>query len=739
MVADSKKISKKFNNDWENEPTFDQLNNDVIGMSGIQETIRANILTYKELKEGGKKISVQAGKSDMRPLLVRKQQEWKYPALEEPFLNTPRMFQITPRTAEDEASAKQNGILINYQYGTLMDKTKLVGDIVRTFVDEGTVIVKSGWEAEYKTKTVQKEVPVYASAEESMGIIQEALQSGQMSREQAKAVIESGKPMQIGTEIKDVEEEVLVKNQPTHEVLDGANVGIDPTCEGDLSKAQFVWHEYETSFAELMENQYDSETGHGYYRNIGDAIAKGGDGSDYYDLNSPDKVEENFKFTDKARKKLKAVEYWGYWDINNDGKLVGIVAEWVNGVLVRLEKNPFPHGRLPFSIAYNMPVLRSTRGEPDAELIAENQEAIGKLVRAAHDISSTNAVGQEFIDTNLFVSQADKNQYEKGNTVYVNSGIDVKRAIHRRSVDPIDPGVFNMIQANTQEAETLTGTKPFNGGGGSGAGLGLAKIGLDATAKRDLSTLRRLSALFVDMARMVIAMNQTFLEEEQVVRITAGEYVKVRRDDIQGNVDLRVSISTPEKDAQQAEQLGMILQTNAASMDPELYKIVLSKMLDLQYLPEEAEKIRSFEPKPNPVQEETQKLELENARLQNEKLKAEMVSIQSIVAERATRSTENISADIKNKLAQAELRAAQAELALAQAELAKSKSDELDQGFLDKASGAFDKRKFANKEHDAMLKEEEAGAKAKNEFTAREHAAVIAEESKGADDATRTR
>ena len=724
---------------WKNEPTFNDLNNDVVAMSGTQEAIRASILTYKELKDGGKKIVVQPGKSDMRPLLVRKQQEWKYPALEEPFLNTPRMFQITPRTAEDEASARQNGIMINYQYGTLMDKTKLVGDIVRTFVDEGTVIVKTGWEAEYKTKMVQKEVPVYASAEESMGMIQEALQSGQMSREQAKAVIESGKPLQVGTEVKEVSEEVLVKNQPTHEVLDGANVGIDPTCEGDMRKAQFVWHEYETSFAELIENQYDEETGHGYYRNIGAAIAKGGDSSDYYDLNSPDMVRESFKFTDKARKKLKAIEYWGYWDIQGNGKLVSIVAEWVNDVLVRLEKNPFPHGRLPFSIAYNMPVLRSTRGEPDAKLIAENQEAIGKLSRAAYDISSTNAVGQEFIDSNLFVSQADKNQYEKGNTVYVNSGMDVKRAIHRRGVEAIDPAVFNLIQANTQEAETLTGTKPFAGGGGSGAGLGLAKISLDATAKRDLSTLRRLSALFVDMARMVISMNQTYLEEEQVVRVTAGEYVPVRRDDLQGKIDLRVSISTPEKDAQQAESLSMVLQTNAASMDPELYKIVLAKILDLQYLPEEAEKVRKFEPKPDEAAQELQKLQMENARLENEKLKAEMVSIQSVVAERATRSTENISADIKNKLAQAELRAAQAELALAQAELAKSKSDELDQGFLDKASGAFDKRKFAGKEHDAMLKEEEAGAKAKTEFTAREHAAMIAEENKGADDATRTR
>lgn len=54
-------------------------------------------------------------------------------------------------------------------------------------------------------------------------------------------------------------------------------------------------------------------------------------------------------------------------------------------------------------------------GEPDAELLRENQESIGKLTRAAHDITSEQAVGQEFIDETLFPSIAVRQQYEKGN------------------------------------------------------------------------------------------------------------------------------------------------------------------------------------------------------------------------------------------------------------------------------------------------------------------------------------
>ena len=50
-----------------------------------------------------------------------------------------------------------------------------------------------------------------------------------------------------------VEKETLIKNQPEYEVCNPANVIIDPTCDGDLSKATFVAHEYNTSLAELKK------------------------------------------------------------------------------------------------------------------------------------------------------------------------------------------------------------------------------------------------------------------------------------------------------------------------------------------------------------------------------------------------------------------------------------------------------------------------------------------------------
>ena len=78
--------------------------------------------------------------------MVRKNAEWKYPKLEDPFLTTEDMFEIRPRTWEDTKAAEQNALILNYQWSTKINKIKLINDVVRYVVDDGTVIVKTGWE-----------------------------------------------------------------------------------------------------------------------------------------------------------------------------------------------------------------------------------------------------------------------------------------------------------------------------------------------------------------------------------------------------------------------------------------------------------------------------------------------------------------------------------------------------------------------------------------------------------------
>ncbi len=710
---------------WKKEPSYEDLVNDLKQSNEMQETIRANLKRWELYREGGSVISARPGKSTVRPKLIRKHNEWRYPAMEEPFLNTEDMFEIMARTAEDAEAAEQNALLLNFQWSTKINKTALVNSIVRTYVDEGTVIVKSGWESEEGIKVVEEEQPVYADPEESMMMIQQAVANGEMAPEEAEAMMQTGQPMQIGTEKVYVERVTLVKNQPTYEVCNNANVIVDPTCEGIIENAQFVIHEYATSMSELNKQKYQEiieieigedgiekevKTETGIYKNL-DMLKEENDEWTYDEYDSAS--ANSFKYQDKARKKLRAFEYWGFWDIHGDGEVVSIVATWIGKTLVRMEENPFPHGDLPFSIATYMPVKKETFGEPDAEVLIENQDSIGKMMRAAHDITSAHAVGQTFIDEQMFPSPVQRENYRKGNTVFFRSGINPRDAIYTAKTEDVPNTVFNIIEMQSADADSMSGATGAGAGGGQALGTSATGIrsALDARSKRELSILRRLSdMLFKDMARKTIANNQAYLDEKEIIRIT-NKFVTIRRDDLAGEFDLKIDVSTPEKDAETAEKLANLLQTNAASMDQEEARIIRTKMAKLWKIPDLAEQIANFEPTPDPVATKLQEMEIEKLAIEIELNKKLVQESDSRIHERISRVIEN-EKDVENKQSQNLLRQQQVAESAARTAKIIEETDSLKADFVDRETGAKRAREIEDKEFDlqADLTKEELKA-----------------------------
>jgi hypothetical protein len=721
-------VDTKLQPKWKNEPTFNDLSTD-LRMSDTSHTMfREALLQRNEQFAGGKPIVTNAkGKSTTRPKLIRKQAEWKYASLEEPFLSTRDMFKIDPRTEEDADAAMQNQILINYQWATKVPKVKLLNDVTRNVVDEGTVIIKVGWTAQEGTKIVAEEVPDYASPAESVVLLRQKVDSGELSYEAAQAIMSAGRPMQKGTKTVYSEKTILVKNQPTYEVCNNANVRIDPTCEGILADANFIIHEYDTSFAELKKDEYvvtweeeeylDPKTAEiavrkvkherGFYKNL-DILKEMNietAGDIYGSIPG-----QTFRFADKPRKKARAYEYWGYWDINGDDTLVPIVATWVSGIMIRLEENPFPHKRLPFAIATYMPVKREIHGQADGDLLVDNQNTIGRMIRAAEDITVTQAVGQTFVDEQLFPSPVQKSNYEKGNTVYFRHGLDPRTSIYRQNVDSVPASVFQLIQSQNAEAESLSGTKSFSDGI-SGNAFGSVAAGargaMDATSKRELSILRRLSEMFKDIARMTVAMNQAFLEEQEVIRIT-NRFVAVRRDDLTGEFDFDMDISTQERDNDTSQKLTMLLQTNAASMRPEIQHKMYKKLAMLWKMPDLAEDLGEYTPpQANPMEEEMHKHQLETLRLENIKLKKQIEELDSRITDRISRAIENQS-DVTQKEAKALLDDAKARKL-------NTESDLNDQRFTESYDGTDVQKKMAltAQQYENNLKSQEAASEHK--------------------------
>lgn len=608
------KVIEKPLTDWKNEPSVRDLKQDFTDAKSSHDTQVSTIQTYLANLNvtGAAKPKARKGNSSIQPRLIRKQAEWRYAALSEPFLSTEDLFTVSPVTWEDKEGAHQNELVLNNQFNTRIDKVKFIDEYVRTAVDEGTVIVRVGWEFEEEEQEVEYPVIEFMPAEtpEQIEMLQ-MVASGQLPEEPEPEWLEAVErsqqagmpliPQQTGTETE--VEMVTVKNQPTVEVCDYRNVLIDPTCNGDVKKASFVIYSFETSLSELKKA--------GIYKNLDQINISTSSILGDPDHNSKD--DSAFNFTDEPRKKFVAYEYWGFWDIDSTGKVEPIVATWVGNVMIRMERNPFPDQAAPFIAIQYLPVRKSIYGEPDGALLEDNQKIIGAVTRGMIDIMGKSANGQTGIRKDA-LDITNRRKYENGLDYEFNVNVDPRQGFFMHTYPEIPNSAQIMLGIQNAEAESLSGVKAFHSGL-TGNSLGDTATGirgaLDAASKREVGILRRLADGVTQIGRKFISMNAEFMSESEVVRITNEQFVEVRRDSLPGEYDLKLSISTAEEDNQKAQELAFMLQTMGNNMDSEMSRMILADIARLRKMPTLAKKIEAYEPQPDPVQQEMQMLQLE--------------------------------------------------------------------------------------------------------------------------------
>lgn len=277
-----------------------------------------------------------------------------------------------------------------------------------------------------------------------------------------------------------------------------------------------------------------------------------------------------------------------------------------------MKKNPFPDKQIPFVIVSYLPVTRSIYGEPDGALLEDNQKIIGATTRAMIDILARSANGQTGIRKDM-LDVTNRRKFDKGEDYEFNANVDPRQGVYMHTSPEIPQSAPLMIQYQNNEAESLTGVKSFSQGIASQA-LGDVAAGirgaLDAASKRELGILRRLAQGIVDIGYKFVSMNAEFLSEEEVVRITNDDFVSVRRDELAGNFDLKLSISTAEADNQKAQELAFMLQTMGNSLPFEMSQMVLSDIARLRNMPDLAKRIEKYQPQPDPLAQRKAELEI---------------------------------------------------------------------------------------------------------------------------------
>ena len=139
----------------------------------------------------------------------------------------------------------------------------------------------------------------------------------------------------------------------------------------------------------------------------------------------------------------------------------------------------------------------------------------------------------------------------------------------------------------------------------------------------------------------------------------------IKRDDLKGDYDLRINISTPEEDSSKSQNLSFILQTLGNNLPPEIPIKIMAKIVKLHKLPDLAHYLETWEPQPDPMQEALKELEIA-------KLRAETALLNAQARE----------ADAKSFVQQAKVGVEQARAGQMQSQTDKNNLD-----FYDKANG----------------------------------------------------
>jgi hypothetical protein len=571
------------------------------------------------------------GKSAIVSRDIKKQSEWQHATIVDPFVSTSDVIKCIPITWEDEESARQNELLLNTQFCRKFDRFNFMSKAVKVLDREGTLVVQTGWDYEDEEVTTMAE----------MVVIDE----------------ETGREIIVEQEVT---ETVVKKNQPTAKVCRNEDIYIDPTCQDNLDNAQFVIYRYETDLSSLKKD--------GRYKNL-DKVARFH--REDFDYDPPDETE--FKFSDEPRKKLVVYEYWGNYDVNNDGIAEPIVCAWVNDVIIRLQSNPYPDGKAPFIVVPFNSVPFKIHGEANAELIGDNQKVKTAIVRGIIDNMAQSNNGQVAIRKGA-LDQINRKKFLAGQNFEFNGS---PGDFWQGSYNNIPGSAFDMIGLMNNEIESITGTKSFSGGINAGA-LGATATGargaLDATATRRMNIVRNVAEnLIKPLIRKWMSYNSEFLEDEEVVRVTNEKFVPIRRDDLDGKVDLDITISTAEDNAAKSQELSFLLQTLGPNEDPVIRRTLMADIMELMRMPDQAKRIREYQAPQDPVQEQLKKLELERLVLENERLKAD-------IADKNARAQENtIDAELKRNKAAVE--AAKARKLTSEADMTDLRFIKEDEGF----------------------------------------------------------
>ena len=539
---------------------------------------------------------------------IKKYIEWFHSSLLDSFTSTQDIIKVNPKNAMSVDSARNAEAILNMQFCRQNNRYDFISKALKVLCIEGTCIVKTGWDFQLGERDI-----VYYEEEPDISndLLEEGLIGGiQLDKNIINTMIQDGSiPMKQTKKSERVE--IPIVNKPTAKVVNNKDIFLDPTCNGDIDNMQFIIHRYDIDYTTLISNtdKYDKSAIESAFNKMLDRENQN-DRFDRYDIS---KKTLDFKFTDKSRKKVTMYEYWGNYDLDKDGIAEPIVCCWIEDTVIKLDKNYYPDNKPPFVITPLIPIPFQLFGEGLGENLKEIQQLNTALYRALINNTARSSYNQVFYSKNA-ISPDEIANLEKGFDVGVNAQ-DVRNAVMQGSFPQIPNSVFNLLQILEKDANAITGiiTQPTMNTNIIGENAGTRGQQIDSGNMRKLMIVKNISeSMIKPILRKWLAYDSELLEDEIIIQNTGNNNFEiVKRDDLYGEVDLELAISTNEDNSAKARELAFLLQTLGPTLPPEITQSITVKISDLLGMYDLSQNIINYKPQPDPMQQELAQAQLE--------------------------------------------------------------------------------------------------------------------------------
>ena len=552
---------------------------------------------------GRKYGNERKGKSQIVTRDIKKHSEWLQASILDPFTSTPDIVKCNPINEESIRLARNAEMILNQQFCRQFNRYNFLTRALKVMDTEGTAVIKTGWDfLEEEREVLKKEVIPVIDPMSQQPMINPETQQPMMQEIQYKK-----------------KEKVRIVDKPTAEVVRNQDIYVDPSCMGDFENMQFIIHQFETDLSSLKTD--------GRYKNLDKINVDSNEGNydDYENYNNlPD--PKYFEFDDKPRKKILVKEYWGNYDLDGDGIAEPIVCAWVNNLVIRLEHNPYPDKKPPFIIVPLLPIPFQLFGESNAEILGDIQKVNTAITRGIIDNMAQSNNAQIGFSKGV-LDPVNEDRMLNGDNFVMNTNVP-KEAIWVGNFNQLPNTVFNMLQLNNESAQSLTGVNVY------GTNQTTNMIGENPASSRgvlDGGNLRKLMLvknitenLIKPLMRKWLEYDAELLPPETVVRATGNKEVfeVIRRDDLYGAIDIDITISTNEDNAAKARELAFLLQTIGPNEDPKVRRTIMADIMRLHKMYYSAEWIETYEPQPDPLQQELMMAQIENLKAQTQELVA---------------------------------------------------------------------------------------------------------------------